>query len=425
MQDTSALAGLLDRAANVFGLANTLGQEFEQEFRNRPAVNLSLEQQKALKHQYREKINEFIAAVSDLRHVIVNPPDLFVSVARQLRVAGIIAKQLRDSHPGDASSGDIFELFPELNQVAFDGYQSVKEARKELPSADPLVFLEKSPIAEQNQEFTLVDRYPTTTAGHIAFLEFVHNEVHYAADAKRNQLAEKYSNATIESMVSGILWVEARQRVVVLSELPSDIIGRVARVLRRELTLSTVERIDEMLGPAVRSLRDTWEDRDLSPPDQADGQDFIARLLVGPDDVELKPRELALLDAHLKQPISLAQMQSETREETNEKAIARNKLKLICDFNRNLHAATGSVAQPAQPLAEDPSAPTATDTPRKRGRRKASDATIQREAQLAANWERARDSGTHKVDFAKENGMNVKQLDALLDRVRARKRLSE
>jgi hypothetical protein len=56
---------------------------------------------------------------------------------------------------------------------------------------------------------TLLDRFPATSAGHVAFLEFVRDEVRYAADAKRQQLAKGYSNDTLASMVRGIKWQEA------------------------------------------------------------------------------------------------------------------------------------------------------------------------------------------------------------------------
>ncbi|MDA1052705.1 MAG: hypothetical protein O3C40_19800 [Planctomycetota bacterium] len=69
----------------------------------------------------------------------------------------------------------------------------------------------------------------------------------------------------------------------------------------------------------------------------ANGGDLIERLLAGPDDAELSPRELALLEAYLQQPVSMAAIQREKQatgeSETNAK---RNKLKLIRDFNRNL-----------------------------------------------------------------------------------------
>lgn len=64
---------------------------------------------------------------------------------------------------------------------------------------------------------------------------------------------------------------------------------------------------------------------------------LIERLLSGPDDVELSSRDLALLEAHLRQPVSFATIQQEkisTGHSPTE--AARNKLKLIRDFNRGL-----------------------------------------------------------------------------------------
>lgn len=55
------------------------------------------------------------------------------------------------------------------------------------------------------------------------------------------------------------------------------------------------------------------------------------------------------------------------------------------------------------------------------GRKKADYTTVQREAQLAADWKRAFDDGTYKTDFAKDNGLKVKDLNAILARVRMRK----
>jgi len=48
--------------------------------------------------------------------------------------------------------------------------------------------------------------------------------------------------------------------------------------------------------------------------------DFIERLLAGPDDPELSPRDLALLRAHLNQPVSLAQSQREASGKPGPKA---------------------------------------------------------------------------------------------------------
>jgi hypothetical protein len=59
------------------------------------------------------------------------------------------------------------------------------------------------------------------------------------------------------------------------------------------------------------------------------------------------------------------------------------------------------------------------------GRKKADFETIQKEAELAAAWKRAREAGVYKADFARDCKITVSRLDALLDRVAKRNRLSE
>ncbi len=120
---------------------------------------------------------------------------------------------------------------------------------------------------------------------------------------------------------------------------------------------------DSFKVTATESLWTWWHSAAVESPNQSEPaikageNDFIGRLLAGPDDAELSPRELALLEAYLKQPVSLAQMQLEaTAEGTSELARRRNKLKLIRDFNRNLQAAT-PVPGESEPAAEPASQP--------------------------------------------------------------------
>lgn len=58
-------------------------------------------------------------------------------------------------------------------------------------------------------------------------------------------------------------------------------------------------------------------------------------------------------------------------------------------------------------------------------RRKADYETVQREARIAADWERARESGVYKPEFAKERKMPLKELEKLLNRVSKRKKRSD
>ncbi len=50
---------------------------------------------------------------------------------------------------------------------------------------------------------------------------------------------------------------------------------------------------------------------------------------------------------------------------------------------------------------------------------------IQSEASLVTKWNKARESGVHKPEFAKDNDMTAKDLNRLLDRVAQRKKRSE
>lgn len=167
--------------------------------------------------------------------------------------------------------------------------------------------------------------------------------------------------------------------------------------------------------------------------------DLIERLLAGPDDAELSPRDLALLEANLRQPSNRPTLReladAANGQGQSERSTRLGKLKLIRDFNRNLHSAASTAEHAPKQPAPQPMSEPATDAmaapalttgePRRRGRRKADHETVQQEAQVAADWERARDTGMYKGDFVKERGTTVAKLDALLDRVAKRKRASE
>src|SRR5262249_18889803 len=69
----------------------------------------------------------------------------------------------------------------------------------------------------------------------------------------------------------------------------------------------------------------------------ARNESLIERLLAGLHDVELSPRELALLEAHLRQPIFSATIRREKKATGySPTEAARNKLKRVRDFNRGL-----------------------------------------------------------------------------------------
>lgn len=122
----------------------------------------------------------------------------------------------------------------------------------------------------------LPERFPRDTSGNLRLLEFVRDEIHYAAEAKRQQLARGYSNDTLERMIRGVYWTEAKVRLELLTELPLDLRNQVDRILSRELAIGTIEQIDNLLSPVITALRNAWEDaRNPSNPSNQSAQSLV------------------------------------------------------------------------------------------------------------------------------------------------------
>lgn len=256
MADSSALAGLLDRAERVFTLAGELGQAFRAQKR---------EEEPGGWERNAPAFDELCKALAELRDAMTNPPDGFAAIANVLVEAGRTVKAVRDTVEQNAGRSFPYYLdfFPGLNQAAHDGPRAVWEARNKLRPQDPLGFLnEVGPAQPADPALTRLAEFPATPAGHLGFIERVLAEIHFAAEAKRNQFAESYSYETLQCTIGGRpeMCAEARRRLATLTELPAEARAEVDRVLTRELTIETVGRIDELLGPAVRRLRDAWED---------------------------------------------------------------------------------------------------------------------------------------------------------------------
>ena len=71
-------------------------------------------------------------------------------------------------------------------------------------------------VAEEKVPLTLLDRFPATPAGHVGFLESVRDDVHFAAEAKRQQLERGYLNDTLASMIRGIKGRRRERNTVVI-----------------------------------------------------------------------------------------------------------------------------------------------------------------------------------------------------------------
>jgi hypothetical protein len=258
------LADLLHRAGEVFSLAGQLGQAFHRE-RVSPvfAVGPAVFQRHAL------LFDAFCAALLDLRDAMQNPPDGFAPVAQHLLQAAKLAKGIRDTLARDGGFTDYLDYRVELTTVCQTGWEAVKAVTKARRLDDPFAFVDEP----ATPAFSLLDRFPATPAGHVAFLEWVREEVHHVVESKRLPLDQRYPNATIEKRVRGIKWAEALARLAALSNLPEGVRAKVGHVLRRELTVGTVEQIDALLEPAVWGVRDAWEQarqvEDADPEAQA------------------------------------------------------------------------------------------------------------------------------------------------------------
>jgi hypothetical protein len=62
---------------------------------------------------------------------------------------------------------------------------------------------------------------------------------------------------------------------------------------------------------------------------------------------------------------------------------------------------------------------------KRRGLPQPDEATVKRDAQIAADWRRAHECGVSKAEFAKENGLSMKDVTRILNRVYTRKKRAD
>lgn len=245
MANLSPPEDLAERAGRVFALAGELGGGLPPT----TGVNRTTPGGVHPESDFAAVFWEYWDAFRGLRGVIEKPPKGFRPIAGCLREAVRVAREIRPMiEDWDGERPEFRKSLAELQRVAREG----ETALKSLPST-PRETEGKKP------DFTLLDRYPADPAGHLKFLEFVRQEIRYAADAQRHQLLKGYDNSTIARMLDGIQWAEALRRLLALPDLPETVRTECERVLRRDLTPATIERIDTLFGPLVESLREAWE----------------------------------------------------------------------------------------------------------------------------------------------------------------------
>ncbi|MCO6044141.1 hypothetical protein NG895_09495 [Aeoliella sp. ICT_H6.2] len=106
---------------------------------------------------------------------------------------------------------------------------------------------------------TKTEKHPNSPSGNLSFIEWVGSEIRDQAEAVGN-----YSRESITHHLPSIRREEAVYRLVRLSQslgLPSSLVSDVDAALRRELTVDTVQQVHELLAPALRQLREGYEER--------------------------------------------------------------------------------------------------------------------------------------------------------------------
>lgn len=286
-------AELLEWARSVFGVAAQLTTELAADEREMQKADDAVEYRLAgdslasdaasRQASHREaqfwirrvtRFDELDAAVHDARGAELSRYPDFEAISRPIRLLLAVVEGIRRTlriTPGgpesDAAKAATYRQLAmfvgELNTIVFEGTAAIDEIALDLRPATP----------EAAPAFSCLDRYPDEPAGHLGFLEFIGDEVKNAADAKRSMLDRGYSFETLDSMVRGIKWSEAARRAASLHGIPPAIIDPVAQVLQRDLETGAVEKIDELLRPAVLALRDYCRNGAAQTKDRNGSQD--------------------------------------------------------------------------------------------------------------------------------------------------------
>lgn len=247
--EPQTLKGALARASKVFELAGRIGLALladQQTFRR---TNVGAVFYGAAQSEMRSTLVELVAA-------ILHPPEGFEVVAQSLRRAVRICNSIGTSKVKSGSQ----QLISDMTSIAVNGCCVVYEAIRAGQVPEPFTFTDRQGTKrDSTPPVTMLDQFPTTSLGNLKFLERLRDEVNGAAEAKRHRTTMVYSNATLNSMISGIKWTEARLRTTQLSEFPSETVEELTGVLWRELDLGTIEQLDELLTPVVRKLRNAME----------------------------------------------------------------------------------------------------------------------------------------------------------------------
>jgi hypothetical protein len=127
------------------------------------------------------------------------------------------------------------------------------------------------------------DRFPLTEEGTLELLDFACHQLHSLVETKRSPKYIRFG--LLQSYVDDKKRItdEAVRRLDLLKGLPPAAVERVKSVLSREFAAGTIERIHELLVPAVEALREAREEARLAG---RNGESPAAGM---PPEAEVKP----------------------------------------------------------------------------------------------------------------------------------------
>lgn len=375
---TETLPELLDRAGNVFSLAGKLGNAFGDEHQ---AQRDQIDPQTW--KRYAAKCHELYDAVAELRDAIQNPPAGFAAVAVELREAESLARAIRVAieHPQARRDADFLDCFSSLLTLCDKGLQAVRQATEARRLDDPMALVDATATCPTCNQPAPVDEHGSL----------------------------RCPDCNYRAGTFGELWIDLKTG----GPLSKDDAGDETLCELRHLMR---ERFGSFDAAALGKLRD-W---------------LVATCGLTREQVQVAPRTrlVELLKAALREP---------PKSSTPAPVGSSSAHALAAMFGGSVEGSWGNETPPIMPtvvpVSPQPAAESKAETseladgkaakPKRRGRKKADYKTELKEAALAADWQRARDAGAYKGDFARERGLTVAEFDKLLTRVRKRNSRAE
>jgi len=385
MAGISPPADLLDRAGHVFMLAHQLGRAFQDEQTRESGKVVD----PACWDSHQPAFEEFSKAILNLKEPIQDPPAGFDGVADALRKAASVARIIRDlvQTAEGRTWAEYRDSFPDLNSAAVEGMRALKEASSAIKADDPFDFVDQRATKTE----LAIDTTPMFPKPPQAEIDAAEREIPKILSAlPRNldgtvelvasTLAKRVENA--KHLYAAAQWaihssVRAGRLLagVVIEDLPGigipnsgpgpALLWKGGGKGRKMIPKDKPTPFDCFKVIATDSLWKWWNSPDAAASKDATGATgiaaFIEGLLAGPDNIELGPREMAMLEAKIKQSCRPSDIQREKKKTGRSQILDdRSKLNLILNYNLALQR---NARFPTVPAATNVAEPMATAEP--------------------------------------------------------------